>query len=168
MFCLGLLFWFCFWFRIVPFPSLHTKAVELFRSQWKGTGLTPGLMSWCVEYLYVSLTWTAGILEICCSLREKKILCDISYFGSQDDFESLSQECPPRLSYGPFKDFFPEFLWKDWDALIDWKADFDSVLTVAITETVGGPKTSLTILTFTFHFAFPTYKKKQKILNYPI
>ena len=31
----------------------------------------------------------------------------------------------------------PEFLWKDWDALIDWKADFDSVLTVAIIETVG-------------------------------
>ena len=63
MFCLGLLFWFCFWFRIVSFPSLHTKAVEFFRSQWKGTGLTPGLMSWCAEYLYVSLTWTAGILD---------------------------------------------------------------------------------------------------------
>ena len=26
------------------------------------------------EYLYVSLTWTAGILEICCSLRGKKIV----------------------------------------------------------------------------------------------
>ena len=72
MFCLGLLFWFCFWFRIVSFPSLHTKAVEFFRSQWKGTELTPGLMSWGAEYLYVSLTWTAGILEICCSLRGKK------------------------------------------------------------------------------------------------
>ena len=72
VFCLGLLFWFCFWFRIVSFPSLHTKAVEFFRSQWKGTGLIPGLMSWCAEYLYVSLTWTAGILEICCSLRGKK------------------------------------------------------------------------------------------------
>ena len=61
-----------FLFRIVSFPFLHTKAVESFKSQWKGTGLTPGLMSWCSEYLYVSLTWTAGILEICCSLRGKK------------------------------------------------------------------------------------------------
>ena len=59
---------------LIPFSS-H-KAVEFFRSQWKGTGLTPGLMSWCAEYLYVSLTWTAGILEICCSLRGKKVrLC---------------------------------------------------------------------------------------------
>ena len=32
VFCLGLLFWFCFCFRIVSFPSLHTKAVEFFRS----------------------------------------------------------------------------------------------------------------------------------------
>ena len=72
MLCLVLLFWFCFWFRIVSSPSLHTKAVESFKSQWKGTGLTPGLMSWCAEYLYVSLTWTAGILEICRSLRGKK------------------------------------------------------------------------------------------------
>ena len=72
MFCLVLLFRFCFWFRIVSFPFLHTKAVESFKSQWKGTGLTPGLMSWCSKYLYVSLTWTAGILEICCSLRGEK------------------------------------------------------------------------------------------------
>ena len=49
--------------------------MESFKSQWKGTGLTPGLMSWCSEYLYVSLTWTAGILEICCSLRAKKKSC---------------------------------------------------------------------------------------------
>ena len=53
---------------------LHTKAVESFKSQWKGTGLTPGLMSWSSKSLYVSLTWTAGILEICCSLRAKKKL----------------------------------------------------------------------------------------------
>ena len=29
-------------------------------------------MSWYSKSLYVSLTWTAGILEICCSLRAKK------------------------------------------------------------------------------------------------
>ena len=30
MFCLGLLFWVRFCFRIVSFPSLHTKAMEIF------------------------------------------------------------------------------------------------------------------------------------------
>ena len=33
------LVWFCCWFLIVSFPFLHTKAVESFKSQWKGTGL---------------------------------------------------------------------------------------------------------------------------------
>ena len=33
---------------LIPFS--YTKAVESFKSQWKGTGLTPGLMSWCSEY----------------------------------------------------------------------------------------------------------------------
>ena len=66
------LFWFCFGVHLSHFQLLHTKAVESFKSQWKGTGLPLGLMSWSSKSLYVSLTWTAGILEICCSLRAKK------------------------------------------------------------------------------------------------
>ena len=64
----GVLFWFCFCVLLSHSQLLHTKAVESFKSQWKGTGLTPGLMSWSSKSLYVSVTWTAGILEICCSL----------------------------------------------------------------------------------------------------
>ena len=68
----AVLFWFCFCVLLSHSQFLHTKAVESFKSQWKGTGLTPGLMSWSSKSLYVSLTWTAGILEIGCSLRVKK------------------------------------------------------------------------------------------------
>ena len=63
-------FCFVFWFWIVSFPFLHTKAVESFKSQWKDTGLTPGLVG------APSVFTTAGILEICCSLRGKKWSAD--------------------------------------------------------------------------------------------
>ena len=90
-----MLLWSCFWFLIVSFPFLHTKAVESFKSQWKGTGLTPGLMSWCSEYLYVSLTWTAGILEISCSLRgKKKLLCFALAEAGPDASSNVSSPKP--------------------------------------------------------------------------
>ena len=45
VFCLVLLFWFCFWFRIVSFPSLHTKAVEFFQVSVEG--------HWTYSWTYV-------------------------------------------------------------------------------------------------------------------
>ena len=36
-----------------------------------------------------------------------------------------------------FKSHLPEVLWKEWDALIDWKADFDAELTPEIVSTVS-------------------------------
>ena len=57
---------------LIPFSS-H-KSCGVFQVSVEGHWTySPGLMSWCAEYLY-SLTWTAGILEICCSLRGKKNL----------------------------------------------------------------------------------------------
>ena len=55
---------------LIPFSS-H-KSCGVFQVSVEGHWTSPGLMSWCSEHLYVSLTWTAGILEICCSLRGKK------------------------------------------------------------------------------------------------
>ena len=37
----------------------------------------------------------------------------------------------------PFKQCLPKFLWKEWDSLIDWKADFDSQLNPDILATVS-------------------------------
>ena len=50
-----MLFWFCFCVLLSHSQLLHTKAVESFKSHWKGTGLPPGLMSWSSKSLYVSL-----------------------------------------------------------------------------------------------------------------
>ena len=68
----------------------------------------------------------------------KNLLYDISYFGS---WESFCLACHSNRSHLypdiPFKQFLPEFLWKEWDALIAWKADFDSQLTPEILVTVS-------------------------------
>ena len=66
----------------------------------------------------------------------KNLLYDISFFGS---WESFCTACHSNRSHLypdiPFKQFLPEFLWKEWDALIAWKADFDSQLTPEILTT---------------------------------
>ena len=91
----------------------------------------------------ISLRWRLDYPWLChpippLSYHPKNLLYDISYFGSKLDLEKASLENFP-LTYPavPFKEFLQEFLWKDWDAFIEWKADFDSTLTSAITETVG-------------------------------
>ena len=83
-------------------------------------------------------TSRGSVIQSPLSYHPKNQLYDISYFGSQSDFETACLE-NTSLAYPslPFKNFLPEFLWKDWNALLDWKADFDSVLTPTITETVG-------------------------------
>ena len=68
----------------------------------------------------------------------KNLLYDIAFFGS---WESFCAACLSNQSHLypniPFKKFLPEFLWKEWDALLAWKADFDSQLTPQILETVS-------------------------------
>ncbi len=68
----------------------------------------------------------------------KNLIYDISFFGSWDSFcdacHSNRSHLYPDI---PFKQFLPEFLWKEWDALIAWKADFDSQLTPDILATVS-------------------------------
>ncbi len=67
----------------------------------------------------------------------KNLLCDSTYFGTWDRFcESCLSHLSQQYPDVPFKQFLPEFLWKEWDALLDWKADFDSQLTQAILQTV--------------------------------
>ena len=68
----------------------------------------------------------------------KNLLYDIAFFGS---WESFCAACLSNQSHlypnVPFKKFLPEFWWKEWDALLAWKADFDSQLTPQILETVS-------------------------------
>ena len=63
---------------------------------------------------------------------------DISYFGTFQNFiNSCQQNAPLLYPRIPFTDFLPEFLWSDWQALVDWNADFNSELTQAILDTVS-------------------------------
>jgi len=70
----------------------------------------------------------------------------ISFFASSpekaDGWDRFSEAClanSPHLYPNniDFKSYLPEFLWKEWDALIDWKADFDAELTPEIVSTVS-------------------------------
>ena len=68
----------------------------------------------------------------------KHLLYDISYFGTFQHFvNSCQQNAPLLYPRIPFTDFLPEFLWSDWQALVDWNADFNSKLTQAILDTVS-------------------------------
>ena len=63
----------------------------------------------------------------------KNLLYDISFFGSWELFCDACHANRSNLYPDiPFKQFLPEFLWKEWDSLIEWKADFDSQLTPEI------------------------------------
>ena len=62
----------------------------------------------------------------------------LRYFGSFENFLIACQANAPLLYPKlPFTDFFPEFLWSDWQALVDWNADFNSELTQAVLDTVS-------------------------------
>ena len=68
----------------------------------------------------------------------KNLLYDISFFGSWELFCDACHANRSNLYPDiPFKQFLPEFLWKEWDSLIEWKADFDSQLTPEILATVS-------------------------------
>ena len=76
----AVLFWFCFCVLLSHSQLLHTKAVESFKSQWKGIGLTPGLMSWSSKSLYVSLTWTASPRDQVQPVSQKKRIWELEIF----------------------------------------------------------------------------------------
>ena len=65
----------------------------------------------------------------------KNLLYDISFFGSWELFCDACHANRSNLYPDiPFKQFLPEFLWKEWDSLIEWKADFDSQLTPGVSK----------------------------------
>ena len=78
-----------------------------------------------------------AVVQTPLAYHPKNLLYDSTYFGSWDRFcESCLSNLSRQYPEVPFKQFLPEYLWKEWDALLDWKADFDSQLTQAILHTV--------------------------------
>ena len=93
----------------------------------------------------------------------KNLLYDISYFGS---WASFCSACHSNRSYlypdDPFKQFLPEFLWKEWDALIAWKADFDSQLSPEILVTVSKLQEFYSNCHIYLPFRLPSLEEKAK------
>ncbi len=78
-----------------------------------------------------------AVVQTPLAYHPKNLLYDFTYFGTWDRFcESCLSHLSQQYPEVPFKQFLPEFLWKEWHTLIDWKADFDSQLTQAILQTV--------------------------------
>ena len=79
-----------------------------------------------------------SVVQTPLAYHPKHLLYDISYFGTFQHFvNSCQQNAPSLYPRIPFTDFLPEFLWSDWQALVDWNADFNSELTQAILDTVS-------------------------------
>ena len=83
-------------------------------------------------------TLRGSVVQTPLAYHPKHLLYDTSYFGTFQQFlTSCQQNAPllyPKIS---FTDFLPEFLWLDWQALVDWNADFNSELTEAILDTAS-------------------------------
>ena len=83
-------------------------------------------------------TTLRGSVQTPLAYHPKHLLYDISYFGTFQQFLASCQANVPLLYLKlPFTDFLPEFLWSDWQMLVDWSADFNSELTQAILDTVS-------------------------------
>ena len=83
-------------------------------------------------------TSRGSVVQTPLAYHPKHLLYDISYFGTFQNFiNSCQQNAPLLYPRIPFTDFLPEFLWSDWQALVDWNADFNSELTQAILDTVS-------------------------------
>ena len=83
-------------------------------------------------------TLRGSVVQTPLAYHPKHLLYDISYFGTFQQFLASCQANVPLLYPKlPFTDFLPEFLWSDWQALVDWSADFNSELTQAILDTVS-------------------------------
>ena len=86
-----------------------------------------------------------SVVQAPLAYHPKNLLYDISFFASSpekvDGWDRFSEAClansPHLYPNIDFKSHLPEFLWKEWDALIDWKADFDAELTPEIVSTVS-------------------------------
>ena len=75
---------------------------------------------------------------------------------------SCQQNAPllyPKIS---FTDFLPEFLWLDWQALVDWNADFNSELTEAILDTVSKLQDFYSNPRIYLPFRLPNLREKAK------
>ena len=78
-----------------------------------------------------------SVVQTPLAYHPQNLLYDSSYFGTWDSFcESCLSHISQQYPDMPFKHFLPEFLWKEWDALMEWKADSDSQLTPSILQTV--------------------------------
>ena len=79
-----------------------------------------------------------SVVQTPLAYHPKNLLYDLSYFGSLELLLTACQANAP-LHYPklPFQEFLAEFLRQDWQALIDWNADFDSELTQPILDTVS-------------------------------
>ena len=83
-------------------------------------------------------TLRGSVVQTPLAYHPKHLLYDVSYFGTFQHFLSACQANLPLLYPKlPFTDFLPEFLWEDWQHLVDWSADFNSELNQTILDTVS-------------------------------
>ena len=108
-------------------------------------------------------TAKGDVVQFPFAYHPKNLLYDISYFGS---WESFCTACHSNRSHLypdiPFKQFLPEFLWKEWDALLAWKADFDSQLTPEILTTVSKLQEFYSNSHIYLPFRLPSLEEKAK------
>ena len=84
------------------------------------------------------LTDRGSVVQSPLAYHPKNLPYDVSYFGTQSEFQTaLTSNLPHLFPTLPFKQFLPEFLWSDWDHLVAWGATFDSTMTPAIINAVS-------------------------------
>lgn len=84
------------------------------------------------------LTDRGSVVQSPLAYHPKNLLYDVSFFGTQLDFQNaLTSNLPNLFPTLPFKQFLPEFLWLDWEHLVACGASFDSEMTSVIINSVS-------------------------------
>ena len=90
-------------------------------------------------------TERGSVVQSPLAYHPKNLLYDVSSFATNSDksdgwdrfSEANLANSPHLFPKMDFKSHLPEFLWKDWEYLLDWGADFESELTPEIVSTVS-------------------------------
>ena len=118
------------------FTSSDTKVIPPTSPSPFDNGWSPSLRGCWLRPRHTTLR--GSVVQAPLAYHPKHLLYDISYFGTFQQFLASCQANVPLLYPKlPFTDFLPEFLWSDWQTLVDWSADFNSELTQAILDTVS-------------------------------